>query len=98
MSLRLRLSFGLRPSLALWASFIVGNSIEQSARAFNTRCAFVINTSRVGEFLLITPVIPAKAGHEVKLLRYPEGNQLRALDPRLRGDDAKNTPMAEIPP
>ena len=32
----------------------------------------------------------------MKLLRYPEGNQLRALDPRLRGDGVKNTPMPEL--
>jgi hypothetical protein len=30
-------------------------------------------------------VIPAQAGHEVKLLRYPGGNSLKTLDPRLRG-------------
>jgi len=40
--------------------------------------------------------MPAKAGHEVKLLRYPERIELKALDARLRGHDGKNTPMAQI--
>jgi len=52
--------------------------------------------SRVGEFLLRTPVIPAKAGHAVKLSRYPESDLLNILDPCLRRDDGKNTPMAHL--
>jgi hypothetical protein len=32
----------------------------------------------------------------VTLLRYPEGNQLKAMDPRLRRDNEKNTQMAEV--
>jgi len=43
-----------------------------------------------------TGVIPAKAGHAVKLLRYPGSDRLKTLDARLRGHDEKNSPTAEI--
>ena len=46
--------------------------------------------------MLRTNVIPVKAGHAVTLSRYPEGVKLNGLDPRLRGGDGKNTPMAEL--
>jgi len=62
----------------------------------NTRTALVLVNPRVGEFILTTLVIPVclprygfgpGAGHAVKLSRYPESDQLNALDPCLRRDD-----------
>jgi hypothetical protein len=32
----------------------------------------------------------------VKLSRYPESGEPKALDARLRGHDVKNTPMAQL--
>jgi len=43
------------------------------------------NNPTIEEFEHETGVIPAKAGHEVKLLRYPGSNGPKALDARLHG-------------
>ncbi len=53
------------------------------------------NISGLGEFYYLSGVIPAKAGHAVKHMRYPERKDSKALDARLRGHDIKITPMPE---